>query len=279
MSHVFNQRISQSSAKFVLLAIANCADGKDFFAWPSVAYLSEMTGQDRKTVILNIKRLIEIGYLQDTGERRGSTKQVVVYQIIRDVVVPETVPKKEYQKRNGSKNGTVPNFPDKSTVFPYKESRFSVERVPKTGHGTIKETSGNHQETINNLINAPPEKISNRSGLKPEDLIALGVDSQVAKDFLTARKTKFTPTALTGFQREATKAGISLGEAMRISAERGWQSFKAEWINENCSGNTASTGKPKGFEYGDAVGQRWLEQERERERAAGNGDCAIGGFD
>lgn len=72
-------------------------------------------------------------------------------------------------------------------------------------------------------------------------------------------------------------AGRYLTENQRYQKILSWT--QREKTHENRSGNTTSTGKPKGFEYGDAVGQRWLEQERERERAAGNGDCAIGGFD
>ena len=34
---------------------------------------------------------------------------------------------------------------------------------------------------------------------------------------------------MSGFQREADKAGISIIDAVTISIERNWQSFKAEW--------------------------------------------------
>lgn len=72
-------------------------------------------------------------------------------------------------------------------------------------------------------------------------------------------------------------AGRYLTENQRYQKILSWT--QREKTHENRSGNTTSTGKPKGFEYGDAVGQRWLEQERERERAAGNGDGVISGFD
>ena len=62
-----------------------------------------------------------------------------------------------------------------------------------------------------------------------------GVSVSVFKDYLEVRKTKkakFTETALKGLQREASKAGISLEDAIRICVERNWVSFKAEWIKE-----------------------------------------------
>ncbi len=143
------QPIKQSSAKFVLVVMANCADGKDFLAWPSTAYLAEATGQDRKTVMKNVSLLREMGFIEDAGERKGETKQVVVYRLkepengtVSDAgnsTKNGTV--EQSQKRNSSKNGTVPIFPPKGPNFPAKQSQFSLETVPKTGHGTVNEPS------------------------------------------------------------------------------------------------------------------------------------------
>ena len=63
-------------------------------------------------------------------------------------------------------------------------------------------------------------------------LLALGVDAQVAADWLAVRKAKraaLTQTALDGMVDEAHKAGISVAQAVRICAARGWQGFRASW--------------------------------------------------
>lgn len=63
-----------------------------------------------------------------------------------------------------------------------------------------------------------------------------GVSEIVWKDFLQIRKAKKAPmndTALIGIQREAGKAGLTLQRAIEISCERGWQSFKADWVAED----------------------------------------------
>lgn len=75
------QPIKHSSAKFVLVVLANCASAANNQAYPSVAYLCESTSQNRKTVIENLRRLIEAGYVEDTGDRRGTTSQIVVYRL------------------------------------------------------------------------------------------------------------------------------------------------------------------------------------------------------
>jgi len=66
---------------------------------------------------------------------------------------------------------------------------------------------------------------------RPED-----VDQDVWDDFLAIRKAKravVTQTALDGIQREASKAGWSLNDAIRETVSRGWQSFKADWVTNS----------------------------------------------
>lgn len=81
-------------------------------------------------------------------------------------------------------------------------------------------------------------------------LLALGVDAQVAADWLAVRKAKraaLTQTALDGMVDEAGKAGISVAQAVRICAVRGWQGFKAswDWRDDRPQGRTFD-GKPQG---------------------------------
>lgn len=70
------------------------------------------------------------------------------------------------------------------------------------------------------------------SGLSASDLVNMGVDAEVARDFLAIRKAKKAPltaTALKGIESEAAKASVTLSTALATCAVRGWQSFKADW--------------------------------------------------
>lgn len=231
----FAQPIKHSTAKFVLVVMANHAPDGDWLAWPSVASLAEATGQDRKTVLENLKRLAALGYIVDTGARKGATKQVPVYQLNR-----EPVPVSEQsQKRDDTENGTVPKFPSNSPVFPVKQSQNSVETVPKTGHGTIKEPSkepsGNHQKAAS----------KSRPGLGVADLVDLGVEKQVAEDWLSLRAKKRLPltrTALDQTIAEVEKAGMALPAALKLCCGRGWAGFNASWLTPraNTAGGAAS---------------------------------------
>ena len=63
-------------------------------------------------------------------------------------------------------------------------------------------------------------------------LSSLGVDSQVAADWLQHRKAKkaaVTQTVIDGVAKEAAKARISLSDALALSCQRGWVGFKADW--------------------------------------------------
>lgn len=81
VSWALAQDIAISSAKFVLVCLANYSDLRGV-CYPSQAQLCDDTGQDRKTVQLNVSRLVKTGLLRDTGHRIGATRSVVVYKII-----------------------------------------------------------------------------------------------------------------------------------------------------------------------------------------------------
>jgi pyocin large subunit-like protein len=84
--------------RLVLLSLADRA-GEDHCAYPSVARLVEDTEMDRKTVLKIIDELIQDGLIEDTGERKGRTKQVKVYRLI-GVNGRETVPTMESFKES-----------------------------------------------------------------------------------------------------------------------------------------------------------------------------------
>ena len=60
-----------------------------------------------------------------------------------------------------------------------------------------------------------------------------GVSVSVWKDFLEMRKAKRAPlteSALKLIKKEADKAGWPLEQALQECCARGWQSFKADWV-------------------------------------------------
>lgn len=116
LTFVMKLSVGSSSRKFVMMALANYAD-EHGIVYPSCAALEAITEMNRKTIINALSELCEAGHLSDTGERKGRTGQVIVYQI------------------NGLKsteNGTVPKT---------EQSQFSLLTVPKTGHEHLRDTT------------------------------------------------------------------------------------------------------------------------------------------
>lgn len=88
-----------------------------------------------------------------------------------------------------------------------------------------------------------------KSAKKPE-----GVSDAVWSDFQRLRRERRAPlseTALAGIESQATIAGWTLERALRECCERGWQGFKAEWVNgggRNGNGRNANgSGSGDGF--------------------------------
>lgn len=111
--------VNNSSQRLVLLSLADRA-GEEHTAWPSIDRLAKDTVLDKKTVQKVILELINLGLVEDTGERTGPTKRVRVLklngvkgreeytQIQNDSNTPKNGNIKQSQKRNDSKNGNDP---------------------------------------------------------------------------------------------------------------------------------------------------------------------------
>lgn len=110
-----------------------------------------------------------------------------------------------------------------------KSSQDLVKKV-HTQNNTIKNTTKN---TI--------KKTTQKKSQSALDILAeFGIDGQLADDFIEHRKllkAPITRTALEGFQREAGRAQIPIQQSIRISIERGWRGFRADW-NGICSNQT-----------------------------------------
>lgn len=135
------QQAPSSASKFTLVVLADSASVGDWLAWPSVAYLSDITQQDRKTVLKNLKALEDAKLIAPAG-KAGKTGQVTVWQL--PVPGPLNGPKNGMvnQHPKSSKNGTasmdetVPNFPQNSTSFPQKQYQIRDTEPGKNQEGT-----------------------------------------------------------------------------------------------------------------------------------------------
>jgi|GEM_PF-2776608 hypothetical protein len=197
------QPIKQSSTKFVLVVLANCASGDTWQAYPSAGYLADATGQDRKTVLTNLARLRECGLIEDTGKRMGDTKQVIVYRLRGPDLIQAVPQTGQFQNRDSSENGTVPKTAGNSTVFPGKQSRFSAKQSqkrdtePSETKGNRKEPSSAHERSddeAGRLSHAEVEQTL--VGYQP---IPAGLDREVLARFIRHRRAIRKPVSISAW--------------------------------------------------------------------------------
>lgn len=119
----------------------------------------------------------------------------------------------------------------------------------------------------------PPKSPRKRGASQPAapslsivDLQALGVDADVATEFLALRQRKraaLTEIALAGIRREADSIGWTLDQALRKCVERGWQGFDAGWVQNQrpatASGHPVLNRQEALEERNREIARRWAE--------------------
>ncbi|ULJ64035.1 replication protein [Wielerella bovis] len=142
------------------------------------------------------------------------------------------------------KNGTTPENGD------WVHPKNGGTTTPKNG-GSTKDNTKN-TITKNKINITQPEKTEHKKSTHQTDLQTLqdmGVDKQIAQDWLQTRKEKragsLTQTVVTALQREAAKAGLTVPQAVQVAAERNWARFVASYLHNEQQGFSGSL-KPQG---------------------------------
>jgi phage replication O-like protein O len=196
----------------------------------SISQFEEYTGLSNRAVIDACNSLVSRGFIfQDVGQRG---------------VKLFTLDCKKFTREKSSHVKKVHGNHEKS-------SQVTSEKSSHTKESSLKTLS---KDTNINTLSAKREKTT----LNADDLILLGVDKQIANDWLSVRKAKRAPltkTALDAMQREADKANITLAESVAVCAENGWQGFKCDWYqklnNKPNNQNAKPTNKHNGFSQRD----------------------------
>lgn len=151
------------------------------------------------------------------------------------------------------------------TICNYNEYQAEIEvgeTVDETGEGQPQDSRRTQNKEGNKGIKDSPLPPASKPSRKSSAVdCPATVAAQVWSDFLEHRKQKRAPvtqTALKGIVREAEKAGWSLEAALTETMVRGWQSFKAEYVERRNNG-------PPGQHNQLSMTDQILQQIRERE--------------
>lgn len=113
-----------------------------------------------------------------------------------------------------------------------------------------KRNANETQMTPNNNGNNDNKGISNIYMSKNFDfktsIIDLGVEKQIAEDWMKVRakkKAANTKTAFNAIKKQIEISGVPANECVKIAAEKSWQGLKAEWIINEIKSQPANKSK------------------------------------
>lgn len=202
--------VKSSTQRLVLLSLADRA-GEFNTCFPSIARITKDTKLNRKTIMKVIGELIELGLVEDTGHKRGTTKQIIVYRLLG-------VKTREDEEINSTNIGTIPKT---------EQSQNYHETVPFLPHNSTKNGTQNLKGTKKESKNIIKFNFA-------QELKNLGAETQLISDWMLVRKTKKasnTETAFNGFKRELDKSNLDVNTALKICIERNWQGFNSSWLS------------------------------------------------
>lgn len=215
-----------SGLKFVLLALCDNANDQGE-CYPSIPTLAAKCSMSERSVQRHIMDMEEAGILK----REMRTGRSTIYHI-------------DPRKFDTPDKLTPPTqcHPTPDTMSPPPPTQCH--------HG------GDMVSPIT-IIEPPIEPSSNRQkrtrqksaeGLGVEDLVSLGVEQQVARDWLAIRSKKRLPLTVTALEEtvaQVRRAGMEMPSAIRLCCARGWAGFNADWVERRSTDRQPALGQEK----------------------------------
>ena len=238
---VINSDIEDGTLFNVLVALAFFRNDESGLCYPSTRKISMAARRSQNIVRTAIQRLEELGYIE--------TKQVPgfprYFDLHLDRLPERTIPLKEnkvlYKEKPLSEVEPLPHpepLPEvngtpfqkcEGTPFRSEGDPLSEVKAEKVNEKVIEKVNKKDIASVADAHARPTSKtrVKTFDLPKPDE-----VDDQTWADFVTHRRTKkaaITSTAMKMLRTQAQKAGITLQEAIEITIDRNWQSFRADW--------------------------------------------------
>lgn len=216
MVEAMKAKVGNPNKKLVLLKLADCAsDTGECF--PSYQHIADQCEISRRSVMKYVDELESMGFLWVENRKNGKQNHTNVYHLTISKGAKNTSEPHSLGSEPHSLGGGEPRSPITSNSFE-----------------PVNETCIAHEAQHKRAAVAKPKKTDTHSA----DLAALenmGVETQLAKDWLQTRKEKragsLTQTVMAALQREAGKAGLTVPQAVQVAAERGWARFHASYLH------------------------------------------------
>lgn len=179
---------------------------------------------------LAYRRLLDIYYLHEQPLDEDATSVARMINMREAVLEVETILEEFFEFQVG--RGWV-NLRADEEISKY---RLRLEANSRAGKISAERRMSASSTSVQPTKNHKPITNEKKNIKKKSDLtVSTEVDPRVWDDFLkirAAKKSPLTSTAIEQIKREADKAGWSLNQALTECVARGWQGFKAEWVNK-----------------------------------------------
>ena len=258
MAKAMSIKVGNSGRKLVLLKLADNANDHGE-CWPSHAYIADQCEIGKSTVRRKLKELEDCGFLKTNNRFKDGAQQsnLITLTIQNGRVMGGVTASTPHAQ---SEQGGCPERAPESVI------ESTIESVNEPTRETVKRSQARKSRSAESAI--PP-----KTKLTAKDLTAdFGIPPDMAAQYLQIRKDKrqtLTPIAMTRLQSEASKAGLTVHDAIRECCANGWAGFKAEWLaNQQQRFGGGRTGPP----VRETIEERADRRERERQAAAANGE-------
>ena len=244
-----------STQKLVLLMLAERHNGDSGQCNPSLELLADDCGLSRRSVIDQIAKLQEAGYLTVLHRAKDNARLPSQYVLRLSFGIPEaakTIPADPYL------------VPEKVVNDVHQGSERAAPGVVNDVHQVVNVLHEGGERRAHKPGSEPgkePIQKKEKRASAPSPSIP-GIADDLLSDFLAVRKAKragpLTDTALAGIRREAEKAGLTLEQAITACCEFGWQGFNAGWYADRTAGRAATT--PRRADTGETAYQRSMRE-------------------
>lgn len=172
-------------------------------------YLSSWTGWTYKTAREHLKKLVELGLIEE-----GKQGVCRVYRASSQLG-------KKYRKQSVNSTETFGNNYLNESV---KTTETNRKKLPKHKDSNIDNKEDNKRD------------IGGTAFSFYDSLLSIGVSPATAQDWMSVRKNHRatnTQTAFTRIKNEIERSGRSAEECIRLSVEKDWRGFEAKWLESD----------------------------------------------
>lgn len=273
-------KIKPNHGAMYFFAIEHCnrLGWKERFGFPTVMAMEAVGIKSYNTFINTLKELVEFGFIEMIEKSKNQYSANIIALSNFNEAHNKALDKAMIKHTSKQSESTIQsidsidipiynitNTPiNNNTLFP--EEEIIPQENPEQNSDQVNPETGKVKRK--KVAQKKERKFFSKADFKKK-LLELGVDESDANDWIEVRRQKravFTENAIQGIIDECEKYNFSFPDAIKASANYGWQGFEYDWYlnkqknnngqtNNNSTNNGYSNHTGKSISKGNAVGK------------------------